>query len=578
MDGRDDIPRPTLVRRPLRRGHRATLVSAISRRLAAPSASLRHAGSAYGHSFTDIWRRLALAAGLPGPHRPEDRARVRRVATQPTLFTLAPTHHGNMSRLLEWAAEHRFGSLLLHCPVWAASDATYAPQLKHWPEGWDELHAVCYRARALGLTIGLHTMTTSVADGDPLVTPVPDRRLLSLWSSTLRRGIDAQETSIPLDDAIDGLSRRHDYMSFGRVFRIGNELIVYADLDSESNTLLDCQRGAYGTRAVAHARGETAHYLFRLYNEFAVDPESDLVTEVGENLARAFQATGAEMIYFDDSEAVPDPYLGHISGYHAALWRAIGLPHLHVQASSTGGFGQYLLARVGQQDTALDKRALLDQHILPLAPRYQAGDLVPDFGWFGIVYGDFDRTHTSRDDIDALMARMLGSEAGVTIFGKPELIGSNLFSRLSRRIADWRTARIPEEVIARMRTPGTEFRLRQDIATEVQPWRGRLFADEQGTLIIPLEHHSDSEPLSLRLTLLPPLVEPGSVENIPLYAPSRDTALPLLPSAAVESTQWRWSISDPEQDFARWRVVFSTPLDLSAHRAPAIRFQVEGEA
>ena len=74
-------------------------------------------------------------------------------------------------------------------------------------------------------------------------------------------------------------------------------------------------------------------YLFRLYNEFAVDPESDLAEEVGANLAHAIQATGAEMIYFDDSEAVPDPYAGHISRYHAILWKAIGMPYLQVQAS-----------------------------------------------------------------------------------------------------------------------------------------------------------------------------------------------------------------------------------------------------
>ena len=533
-------------------------------------------------SFTEAWRGLAAAYGLPGPHSPEARERVRRVATQPTLFATRPTHHRNADRLLDWVARHGFGSILLHCPIWARSDATYSPNVDNWPGGWDALRAFCDRARSFGVVIGLHTMTTSVAGHDPLVTPVPDRRLLSLWSSTLRRGVDRDQTTLLLDDPIDGLSLRQDYMSYGRVFRLDDELVLYSAIDADANALIGCQRGAYGTRPTSHAAGCPAHYLFRVYDEFAVDPESDLADEVAANLGRAFAATGAEMIYFDDSEAVPDPYLGHVSAYHAKVWRAIGLPHLHVQASSTGPFGQFLLARIGQQDTTIYKRPLLDGRILPAVPAYQAADLVPDFGWFGVVQGDLDRLPTSRDDIDCLMARVTGCTAGVTLFGKPDSTGSSLFTTVARRIGEWRSAAIPESVRPRLAVAGTEFRLRPEegraVAHEVQPWRGRLTVDGAGSIAIPIRHDGAATPLPLRMTVYPRISAPGSPENVPLYLPERDPVIDLTASASHDGSSWRWAITDPERDFSRWRVTFPTRLDLSSHRALSVRFRVIGEA
>jgi hypothetical protein len=183
--------------------------------------------------FTAAWRALAVHEGLPGAHRPEDRAQVLRTAQRPTLFAMGNLHAGNADQLLDWAAEAGFGSVLLHCPLWAASDPTYAPNERIWPGGWPTLRAFVDRARARGLVVGLHTMTTSVADHDPHVTPVPDHRLLSVWSTTLAAGVDANDTTLLLADAPAGLSTRNDYMSYGTTVRVGDELIRYATLDVE---------------------------------------------------------------------------------------------------------------------------------------------------------------------------------------------------------------------------------------------------------------------------------------------------------------------------------------------------------
>lgn len=557
---------------PPQRGHSAGVPFAFTL-LAAPD-----------DDFTPAWRALAQREGLPGAHKPEDRDKVLRIARRPTLFTLAANTHTG-PRLIEWAVRAGFGSILLHSPIWTSSDAHYLPNEQNWPGGWPALRAFVDLAREHGVAIGLHTMTTSIADHDPYVTPVPHDGLLVTWTTVLAHDISATETTLPLADPPNGLSTRDDYMSYGMSVRIGQEIIRYGALATEACTLTDCRRGAYGTQPSAHTRGERVDYLFRLYGEFAVDPESSLADEVAGNLARAFQETGAEMVYFDDSEAVPEPYYGHVSRYHEKLWRAIGLPHLHVQASSSGHFGQYMLARVGQQDTVIYKRALLDRVIVPNVQQYLAGDLVPDFGWFGVVFGNYDRDTTSVDDIDCLMARTLGYGAGVTIFGEPELIGTPLFQQIAQRLARWHAVR--ESLDAQTRTafatPGREFRpmlvAEQQRVLESLPWRERLQTDANGAVQFTVDNPGPQQPLGVHITLRAPLARRGEEGNLLLFTPS------VTPISAVDGAAAQVSVDGTHavlhwqqhsENFTRWRVVFPHPVNLSHHRALSLRYRLHG--
>jgi len=538
--------------------------------------------AAPAEQFSAAWRTFAIAQGLPGAHHPEDRARVLRVATRPTLFAIGPTNYRNADQLIAWCVQAGFGAIMLHRPIWAASNATYAVNTNNWPGGWPTLRAFVDRARAHGLVVGLHTMTTSVASNDPLVTPVPDPRLLSVWSTYLREGVDAGASMLPLTTSPAELSLRDDYMSYGRTVQIDDELITYASIDAVNHILVGCVRGAYGTRASTHGQHATVRYLFRLYDEFAVDPESSLADEVGANLAHAFAETGAEMIYFDDSEAVPDPYSAHVSRYHAQLWHAIGIHHLHVQASSTGAYGTYLLTRVGQQDTVNYKRALLDGMIVPALDAYLRADLVPDLGWFGINSGDLNRDVTSEDDLDCLLARMHGCGGGATVFASPPLLGTALFQQVARRMGLWNRITPPieqQQDRGALRTPGRDFRPIDTgsvvLLRESAPFRQRLLADATGTITLALDHPGPTQPLALSLTLRPPVDALDSAENRPLYC----AGLPLAPSAGAsveDPAVLRWRVTDPATDYARWRLVFSTPMDLTAHRVLAISAQLEG--
>ena len=147
-------------------------------------------------AFTAAWRALACQEGLPGPHRPSDREKALRIARRPTLFALGVDHRSG-ERLIEWAAGAGFGSILLHSPLWNSADGHYLPNEVNWPGGWPTLRAFVDRARDRGLAVGLHTLTTSIANWDSYVTPVPHERLLASWTTTLAKVSSASECHHP---------------------------------------------------------------------------------------------------------------------------------------------------------------------------------------------------------------------------------------------------------------------------------------------------------------------------------------------------------------------------------------------
>ena len=48
-------------------------------------------------------------------------------------------------------------------------------------------------------------------------------------------------------------------------------------------------RGMYGTARAAHEPGATVAHLAQMYGGYLPDPETTLLSEVGENLARAYK-------------------------------------------------------------------------------------------------------------------------------------------------------------------------------------------------------------------------------------------------------------------------------------------------
>ena len=60
-----------------------------------------------------------------------------------------------------------------------------------------------------------------------------------------------------------------------------------------------CARGAYGTRAEAHAQGAKVHHLKECFGLFLPDVNSTLFSEVAAKTAETFNECGFDMMYLD---------------------------------------------------------------------------------------------------------------------------------------------------------------------------------------------------------------------------------------------------------------------------------------
>jgi hypothetical protein len=83
---------------------------------------------------------------------------------------------------------------------------------------------------------------------------------------------------------------------------VGTELIRYGSVSEDSPwKLLDCQRGAWGTKITSHKKGEEISVLAdHAYKVFLTD--ADLSMEVAGNIADLYNKTGLRQISFDGLE------------------------------------------------------------------------------------------------------------------------------------------------------------------------------------------------------------------------------------------------------------------------------------
>ncbi len=168
-----------------------------------------------------------------------------------------------------------------------------------FPNGRAGLKRAVDKAHALGIHLGVHTLTNFINTNDPYVTPVPDARLSVTEQSTLVGAIDSLQTSIEVASPEYVSEVKENHL---RTVRIGRELVQY---DSVAATrpyrLLGATRGAFGTTAAPHRAGSVVGKLVdHSYKVFF--PNFEMQREVAKNLADFLNETGVDHIDFDGHE------------------------------------------------------------------------------------------------------------------------------------------------------------------------------------------------------------------------------------------------------------------------------------
>ena len=347
-----------------------------------------------------------------------------------------------------------------------------------FPEGRKSLKECVDIANSMGIAIGLHTLSNFITTNDAYVTPIPDRRLAEVGRAVLIHEIETDEVLIIIDDPSHFNQFTNNYL---KAARIGDEIIRYAAVsESEPWTLIDCQRGAFGTLKAKHHPGDTIAKLADHAYKVLLS-NTGLTLEIGENIADLFNETGVRQISFDGLEGCRSTGMGN---YGEILLTTAWFGHLNddirshyiADASRTSHYFWHIFTRMNwgepwyagfresQTEYRLKNQKYFDRNYIPNM-----------LGWFLM------RPNTSIEDIEWLLARSAAFNAGYAFVSSYEAFEKNgNTEQILALIGIWERARLqnifPEETRELMEDVNNEFHLqKQDedkfVLSRIYPFR-----------------------------------------------------------------------------------------------------------
>ncbi|MBX3176353.1 MAG: hypothetical protein KF886_03250 [Candidatus Hydrogenedentes bacterium] len=350
------------------------------------------------------------------------------------------------------------------------------PNPDRYPNGLDGVKAVVDKMRAAGLSAGLHTYAFYFAKDARWVTPTPDPRLAVAEAFTLDADIDAMAGTIPVAESTAGVSTVTGFQVRNSVtLRIGDELIVFSGANVAAPFgFTQCERGALGTTATAHARGARVERLKECFGLFAPDGDSTLLAEVAARTAEVYNYCGFEMIYLDALDGA-DLLAGGLNAWHYAgkfveeLNARLDRPALF-EMSMMDHHQWRFRSRMGAWDVpARGMRRLADIHAR--ANEEAARVFMPsNLGWSGVfTWHPVQPERTFPEDIEHLLARALAADSSLSLLVgfTPESWETSANIRrmggIIRRYEDLRLSNaIPAAIRAQLRESGAPFVIEPD--------------------------------------------------------------------------------------------------------------------
>ncbi|MDR3711486.1 MAG: hypothetical protein P4L51_01620 [Puia sp.] len=280
-----------------------------------------------------------------------------------------------------------------------------------FPHGRAGFKACVDKAHALGLRLGFHTLTDFITTNDAYVTPKPNPHLAMAGSSVLAGDIGPADTEIPVQSP-DCFTRRSDLNGV----RIGDEIVRFREVSPAAPyRLLGCVRGAFGTSAAAHKKGDLAGRLIdHPYKVFF--PDWTLQKEIASNIARFLNETGADQMDFDGHEGMYMTGMGNLAleAFAEDVYKLLKHPVVfgssrsahyfwHMNDYLNWGEPWYGGFRESQSDYRIDNQKFYEANYLPNM-----------LGWFLIT------PQTKPEDVDWMLARAAGYNAGYALVVPPD--------------------------------------------------------------------------------------------------------------------------------------------------------------
>jgi hypothetical protein len=317
------------------------------------------------------------------------------------------------------------------------------------------------KAEKEGIMIGVHTLSNFITTNDPYVTPVPDKRLGKVGTSILTENIDTKQTEIAIE--APDFFNQYENNNLHTVM-IGEELIRYGTVSETAPwKLLNCQRGAWGTKPASHEKGNSISKLAdHGYKVFLTDPE--LSIEMSGQIAKLYNYCGLRQISFDGLEGNRSTGMGNYGEilFAKTWWNNLSPElrnHMITDASRTTHYFWHIYSRMNwgepwyagfresQTEYRLKNQAYFQRNLMP-------GML----GWFSM------RNNTPVEDIEWMLARSAAFNAGYAfVSGDRQFQTNGQTDEILRLIGEWEKARMggafSEEQKERMKDINNEFHL-----------------------------------------------------------------------------------------------------------------------
>ena len=321
---------------------------------------------------------------------------------------------------------------------------------KAFPKGYQSVRECSNKAEKQGINLGAHTLTNFITTNDPFVTPKPHPDLVLAGITKLQKGISAIDNEIVLkDEKVRSAYHEPDLHKVNprwrehTAVRIGDEIIEYTSTTADGQLILiDCKRGAFGTTAAEHKKGEqVARLVSHGYKVFF--PNINLQDQMAKNLAKFFNEANLKRISFDGCEG------GQIAGHSSygtdrfikVFFDNLNDKNIVVNSSDVTHFGWHYLSNESWgepwesknfREPHLDHRMAVQQELKEdLLPR-KMGQFMAD-------------ERTTKRDIKWLMGLCTGYDAGVDFYISPDFEKINKeSSAILLEIKRWEEARYKE--------------------------------------------------------------------------------------------------------------------------------------
>ena len=354
---------------------------------------------------------------------------------------------------------------------------------KEFPNNWMSLKNCVEKGRAQNIKLGVHTLSNFITTNDPYVTPVPDKRLAKVGYSFLTESIDESAKEINIKDP--GFFNQFENNTL-KAAVIGNEIIRYGSISASAPwKLLNCQRGAFNTKAATHTINDSIGKLMdHGYQVFLGNHELD--QDISKTIAKLFNETGLMQISFDGLEGCWSEGMGD---YGKQLFTKTWFDNLKPalkgkvinDASNPGHYFWHIYTRMnwgepwyaGFRESQLQLRLKNQQ--------FYRRNLMPSMlGWFSL------KPETSLEDIEWMLARGAGFDAGFGLATSIEALKKNgRKDEILAAIKLWETARqqglFTESQKEKMRDTKNEFHLTADNNEEylLSPVHNAYYLHEQ---------------------------------------------------------------------------------------------------